>query len=393
MLRELVERAIAVKIDVVVADLKETGGAGGHPGREVLNYGHTLAHAIERAEDYRIRHGEAVAIGCVYVAELAAPRRVARPADLVDRHRSGLRPGRPADVVLGGVAFDELRAAMSVDKKSRGSQLRFVVLDDLARPRVLAGPDEAMLRAAYDAIDGRWIMRVLVLNGPNLGRLGRRQPEIYGATTHDRAGRAVRGVGCASWGSSVDVRQTNHEGELLDWLNTAADEGTPVVLNAGAWTHYSLALCDACAQLTAPLVEVHISDPRQRPEEFRHTSVVEPHAIATIAGRGDRRLPAGPPATRRPVACSPLTRRLFTQGWGAVHRPDPAAATGGTTWFRAPSQRHDPSIASPMAPSPGIWGLPSRRPADGGIGLLGWCPARRAGAGLDGGLFRRGSRQ
>lgn len=127
--------------------------------------------------------------------------------------------------------------------------------------------------------------RVLVLNGPNLGRLGRRQPEIYGSTTHEE----LAGL-CAEWGRAlgleVDVRQTNHEGELLDWLNTAADEDTPVVLNAGAWTHYSLALYDACAQLTAPLVEVHISDPKQRPEEFRHVSHVEPHAARTIAGQG-----------------------------------------------------------------------------------------------------------
>jgi 3-dehydroquinate dehydratase II len=128
-------------------------------------------------------------------------------------------------------------------------------------------------------------MRVLVLNGPNLGRLGRRQPEIYGSTTYaelvalcEDGGRAV--------GLEVEVRQTNHEGDLLDWLNTAADEETPVVLNAGAWTHYSLALHDACAQLTAPLVEVHLSDPSQRPEEFRHHSVVTPHAVAVIAGKG-----------------------------------------------------------------------------------------------------------
>ncbi|MGI8645150.1 MAG: type II 3-dehydroquinate dehydratase [Nocardioides sp.] len=128
-------------------------------------------------------------------------------------------------------------------------------------------------------------MRVLVLNGPNLGRLGRRQPEIYGSTTHGELARM-----CATWGHElgldVEVVQTNHEGELLDLLNTAADDGTPVVLNAGAWTHYSLALWDACAQLIGPLVEVHISDPKQRPEEFRHTSVVEPHAVATIAGQG-----------------------------------------------------------------------------------------------------------
>ncbi len=128
-------------------------------------------------------------------------------------------------------------------------------------------------------------MKVLVLNGPNLGRLGRRQPEIYGATTHDELARL-----CQVWGHElglvVEVRQTNHEGDLLDWLNAAADEGTPVVLNAGAWTHYSLALYDACAQLAAPLVEVHISDPKQRPEEFRHTSVVAGVATGTVAGFG-----------------------------------------------------------------------------------------------------------
>jgi 3-dehydroquinate dehydratase II len=128
-------------------------------------------------------------------------------------------------------------------------------------------------------------MRVLVLNGPNLGRLGRRQPEIYGSTTYDELVAA-----CEEWGRDlgldVEVRQTNHEGELLDWLNLAADDATPVVLNAGAWTHYSLALYDACAQLSAPLVEVHLSDPGQRPEEFRHHSVVTSHAVAVIAGKG-----------------------------------------------------------------------------------------------------------
>jgi 3-dehydroquinate dehydratase-2 len=128
-------------------------------------------------------------------------------------------------------------------------------------------------------------MRVLVLNGPSLGRLGRRQPEIYGDTTYHELVEL-----CVDWGRElgldVDVRQTNHEGELLDWLNTAADEQMPVVLNAAAWTHYSFALQDASAQLTAPLVEVHISDPAARPEEFRHTSVVTPYARAVIAGKG-----------------------------------------------------------------------------------------------------------
>jgi 3-dehydroquinate dehydratase-2 len=128
-------------------------------------------------------------------------------------------------------------------------------------------------------------MRVLVLNGPNLGRLGRRQPEIYGLTTYDELVALCEGWG-RELGLEVEVRQTNHEGELLDWLNTAADDETPVVLNAAAWTHYSYALADACAQLTAPLVEVHLSDPQQRPEEFRHSSVVTPFAREVIAGLG-----------------------------------------------------------------------------------------------------------
>jgi 3-dehydroquinate dehydratase-2 len=127
--------------------------------------------------------------------------------------------------------------------------------------------------------------RALVLNGPNLGRLGRRQPEIYGSTTHDELAELCRGWG-RELGLAVDVRQTNHEGLLLDWLNEAADEATPVVLNAAAWTHYSYAIYDACAQLVAPLVEVHISDPAQRPEVFRHTSLVTPHAAAVVAGHG-----------------------------------------------------------------------------------------------------------
>jgi len=157
VLRELVERAIAVKAEVVAGDLKERGGTDGHPGREALNYGHTLAHAIEKATDYAIRHGEAVAIGCVYVAELAA-RAGGLPPELVERHRTAFgRVGLPTSLAEwsgDGTDFDTLLATMRVDKKARGNQLRFVVLDELARPVVLAGPAEDDLRAAYDAIAG-----------------------------------------------------------------------------------------------------------------------------------------------------------------------------------------------------------------------------------------------
>ena len=152
VLRQLVERAVRVKVEVVAADLRETGGVEGHPGREVLNYGHTLAHAIERTEDYRIRHGEAVAIGCVYVAELAARAGTLGPDVVARHHEAFARVGLPTS--YDRASFDQLHAAMRIDKKARGSQLRFVVLADLAVPTVLAGPSEVDLRDAYAAIGG-----------------------------------------------------------------------------------------------------------------------------------------------------------------------------------------------------------------------------------------------
>jgi 3-dehydroquinate dehydratase-2 len=128
-------------------------------------------------------------------------------------------------------------------------------------------------------------VRVLVLNGPNLGRLGAREPEVYGSTTHDELADMLRLTGEAL-GMSVEVRQTDDESELVGWLHEAADTATPVVLNPAAFTHYSYALRDACAQLTAPLIEVHLTNPAAR-ETFRHTSVISGVATGTIAGFGE----------------------------------------------------------------------------------------------------------
>ena len=125
---------------------------------------------------------------------------------------------------------------------------------------------------------------VLVLNGVNLGRLGSREPLVYGSTTHAELAETCVGTG-RELGLDVEVRQTDDEAELVRWLHDAADAGLPVVLNSAAWSHYSYALRDACAQLTAPLVEVHISQVHAR-EEFRHTSVVSAVATATITGLG-----------------------------------------------------------------------------------------------------------
>ncbi len=128
--------------------------------------------------------------------------------------------------------------------------------------------------------------RVLVLGGPNLSRLGRREPDVYGHDTYDDLVALCRSEG-AALGLEVDVRQTDDEAELVRWLHEAADGRLPVVLNPAAFTHYSYALRDAVAQRTAPLVEVHLTNPAAR-EEFRHTSVVAGVATGTIAGFGLR---------------------------------------------------------------------------------------------------------
>ena len=126
--------------------------------------------------------------------------------------------------------------------------------------------------------------RVLVLNGVNLGRLGRREPLIYGATTYpDLVEHCVR-IG-AELGLEVEVRQTDAEAEMVAWLHEAADEGLPVVLNPAAWSHYSYAVADAVAQRTADLVEVHISNIAAR-EGFRHHSVVSALATGVVSGLG-----------------------------------------------------------------------------------------------------------
>lgn len=129
--------------------------------------------------------------------------------------------------------------------------------------------------------------RALVLNGPNLGRLGVREPEVYGSASPDDLGAQVD-VWAAELGLQVEVRQTDDESVLVGWLHEATDTGTHVVLNPAAFTHYSYALRDAAAQVTTGglvLIEVHLTNPYAR-EAFRHVSVIGPVATGTIAGFG-----------------------------------------------------------------------------------------------------------
>jgi 3-dehydroquinate dehydratase-2 len=128
------------------------------------------------------------------------------------------------------------------------------------------------------------VTTVLILNGPNLGQLGSREPEIYGSATLADIEAACADVG-AALGLAVDLRQTDDEAELIGWVHEAASKRQPVVLNPAAFTHYSYALRDALAMRTAPLVEVHLSNPAAR-ESFRHSSVVSAVADGTIAGFG-----------------------------------------------------------------------------------------------------------
>ncbi len=123
-----------------------------------------------------------------------------------------------------------------------------------------------------------------MLNGPNLARLGSREPDVYGTASLADLSRACRQAG-AELGLAVEFRQTDDEAELIGWVHEAADQRIPVVLNPAAFTHYSYALRDALAMRTAPLVEVHLSNPAAR-EMFRHTSVVAGVADGTIAGFG-----------------------------------------------------------------------------------------------------------
>jgi 3-dehydroquinate synthase len=144
VMTQLISRAVQVKSEVVQADLVESGL------REILNYGHTLAHAIEQVEDYTWRHGDAVSVGMVFAAEVAVRAGLLAPA-VLERHRSILRSvGLPTS--YSGTSWELLRAAMARDKKARGAVLRLVVLSGVAEPQRLEGPDETVLAEAFEAV-------------------------------------------------------------------------------------------------------------------------------------------------------------------------------------------------------------------------------------------------
>src|ERR1039457_2715878 len=171
--------------------------------------------------------------------------------------------------------------------------------------------------------------QVLVLNGPNLARLGSREPDIYGTASFADLSRACRQAG-DQLGLAVDIRQTDDEAELLSWVHEAADQRLPIVLNPAAFTHYSYALRDALAMRTAPLIEVHLSNPATR-EAFRHTSVVAGVATGTVAGFGA------------------LSYQLALRAVAALCLPTPGSPTPGSPTPGSPT----PGSPTPGSPTPG----------------------------------------
>lgn len=149
-LAELVHLSIQMKADVVSTDLRERTGAGEDIGRESLNYGHTLGHAIEKYENFRVRHGEAVSIGMVYAAEVAHRLGMLDDAALALHREQLAAVGLP--VTYSAAPWEQLRATMALDKKARGASLRFVLLDGLRHPVIVEGPDERVLEDAYAAL-------------------------------------------------------------------------------------------------------------------------------------------------------------------------------------------------------------------------------------------------
>ena len=274
---ERIARCVRLKAEIVGSDERESGR------RMLLNYGHTLAHALEIAGGFDLRHGEAVAVGLIYAAEVA--RRLGRIDDgRVAEHRQVVSAyGLPA-TLPAGVDPAELIDLFGRDKKAVGGLT--LVLDGPrgGRARARRRPGGPGRIPGGDPMNQTPTPVILLLSGPNLQLLGRREPEVYGHHTLDDHVRTATAA-AAEAGFALEHLQSNHEGDLVDAVGGALGRAAAIVINAGALSHYSWALHDALAAFDGPVVELHLSNPYAR-DAWRHRSVIAPVADGVICGLG-----------------------------------------------------------------------------------------------------------
>ena len=264
---ELVRRCAAFKAAVCLRDPRDEGE------RAMLNLGHTFAHALEAASKYELPHGEAVALGLTAALRLSGlPDDAARVDEL-------LAP-EPARVDL-----DAAWAALKRDKKSRGGVACSWFCSTRPASRAQAWSFRRRMCGARSPISSRRTsVRVEVLNGVNLDVLGRRDPEIYGGLSLNELESRIYEWG-KELGLGVRCRQTNDEGQYIEWLHEILEIADAVVVNPAAWTHYSYAIRDAVELLDVPVVEVHLSNVDER-EDWRRVSVISDLAAKRVVGKG-----------------------------------------------------------------------------------------------------------
>lgn len=281
-----IELAAKTKVDIVHSDELEAGN------RRLLNFGHTFGHAIEAVTGYsKLTHGEAVFLGMRAAIRMSAAlykmNEVA--ADTIDLLLSKL----PVPQV--SLRTDELLEALSRDKKVAQQRIHWILLETIGRAAVSSDVSPAVVRETAEwlvtiAAEGEPLnslprrKRILLINGPNLNLLGTREPEIYGTQSLDDL-EVFAAERAALANCDLLCRQSNHEGEIISWIQWARHWADGIILNPGGFTHSSVAIRDALQGVNLPSIEVHLSDITAR-EPFRATSLISAVCLATINGKG-----------------------------------------------------------------------------------------------------------
>ncbi len=274
---DAIARCVALKAEIVAHDEEDRTGT-----RAVLNFGHTVGHAIEKVAGYgALRHGEAVIVGMRAALALSAARGALdeRARADADAHLAAL----PVPDAWRGLDAAAVVEATARDKKRHAGGTQFVLLDAIGTARLHDGiaPDDVRAALARD----RPGVNVLVVNGPNLNLLGIREPHLYGRSTLRDLEREVR-AHAKKLGMRVRFFQSNHEGEIIDELHRNRTWANAIVLNPAAFTHYSYAIRDAILAVAIPTAEVHLTDVDNRPEPFRKISVVRDVCAFCFKGAG-----------------------------------------------------------------------------------------------------------